>query len=209
MEIAVITTPGEPGHEAKTITTLFDHGLTLLHLRKPKFSIEQTQTLIRSIPKKYYCRIILHYHHRLAASYGLKGVHYTESRRTSELTKIREIRSSHPGFHQSASFHTLEDIKKQGGLFDYVFISPVFYSISKKNHGAAFKLSDLERFLKGTDHKVFALGGINEDRVRKAAALGFSGVAGLGGIWCRKDPVYAFLKLKKAAAGCSRDFTLL
>lgn len=207
MKIAIITSPDEPEHEAEIITRLFQSGLKRLHLRKPLFSIEQTQAFIQKIPKQYYKRIILHHHHCLAVAGNLKGIHYTENQRAREHDTVRRVRRQHPDLHQSASFHDIDDIKNQGIVFDDLFLSPVFDSISKKNHRASFNPSVLKRFLKITDCKVFALGGINEDRVRLAAALGFSGVGILGGIWCQKDPVSAFLKIQKAADKCRGAFT--
>ena len=195
MRIVVISSPYARKDEFEILQRLFHSGLDVFHLRKPDFSIEQTRECLDRIPGKFHNRIILHHHHQLLSTYSLKGLHYTEARRLKEFKQIEQ----QPGTHFSTSFHHIDDIKKQGHIFDYVFLSPVFDSISKKGYKAAFAFERLSAFLKSTQINIMALGGVNEGKIKTIKQLGFYGAALLGAVWQDKHPVDAYLKIKKAA----------
>ncbi len=199
MKIILLSTPSFRDREIDVAVNLFQMGLEIFHLRKPGFSVQQTREYLERIPVAYHSRIILHHHHRLADSFGLMGVHFTESLRIEKSRKIPEIRQQRPRIHLSASFHNMSDIMLLGSIFDYVFLSPVFDSISKENYKAAFDPDDLKAFLKSAPVKVIALGGVEEKRIETVRALGFDGAAVLGAVWNAENPVNAWLKIKKAA----------
>ena len=178
---------------------LFQRGLEIFHLRKPGFSLEQVREYLGGIPEAYHGRIILHHHHRLMEDFGLMGIHFTESLRIEKSGQIPKIRKQHPRIYLSAAFHSFSDINAWGPFFDYVFLSPIFDSISKKNYKAAFDPAELEVFLKSTPVKVMALGGVDEENIKAVRNLGFAGAAVLGAVWNDKDPIGAWLKIKKAA----------
>ena len=82
-------------------------------------------------------------------------------------------------------------------VYDYIFLSPVFDSISKNSHKSSFKKGDITQVLKSSKLKIYALGGINPETAEKAFRMGFDGIAVLGYIWEAKQiPVDAFLKIK-------------
>jgi thiamine-phosphate pyrophosphorylase len=68
---------------------------------------------------------------------------------------------------------------------DYLFLSPVFDSISKENYNSRFPeslLCDLKS--KGIiNEKVIALGGVNKHNISKVKDYGFGGAAVLGALW--------------------------
>jgi thiamine-phosphate pyrophosphorylase len=68
---------------------------------------------------------------------------------------------------------------------DYLFLSPIFDSISKQNYMSRFPESLLyELKEKGVIHeKVIALGGVNKENISKVEDYGFGGAAVLGGLW--------------------------
>lgn len=176
MEFVALTTdrifPGEAG----ALNRLFAEGLPVLHLRKPSATEEESRTLLSQIEPIYMGRIVLHDHFGLVPEFGLKGVH---------LNGRNPVR---PGFgtgHVSRSCHSLAEVARYAQEYDYVFLSPVFDSISKSGYGAAFTH---DRLLAAKDEgvindRVYALGGIDAGNVRKAAAYGFGGVAVLGALW--------------------------
>ena len=56
-----------------------------------------------------------------------------------------------------------------------------------------------EYFSSGNRSPVFALGGIRRNKVKNLLEIGFSGVALLGAVWGRKDPIHAlegFMKVR-------------
>lgn len=67
---------------------------------------------------------------------------------------------------------------------DYLFLSPIFNSISKPNYPAQFPLEQL-RASTIIDDKVIALGGIALERLPLLHGIPFGGVALLGDFWNR------------------------
>ena len=178
MQIIVITRPRFFDGEAAEITQLFDAGLEILHLRKPESGREELEGLISAIPSTYHSRIVLHEHFDLAEKYALRGVHL--NRRNPEVP---------PAYHGavSRSCHSLEEVVHYKAECDYLFLSPIYDSISKEGYGAAFSKEVLrEAKAKGIiDHKVYALGGITGEHLPELLDLGFGGAALLGDIWQR------------------------
>lgn len=182
MKWIIITSPEFLSGEATFISKLFSQGLDLLHLRKPEASLEAYKRLLLQIPKHWYSRIVLHEHFALAEKFGLHGIHL--NRRCSQVPD--SFRGS-----ISCSCHTLEEVKKQKASKDYVFLSPIFDSISKVGYHAAFsptllKQAAIENVI---DEKVIALGGITANNISLVKEWHFGGVALLGDIWKRmSDP---------------------
>ena len=182
MKWIIITSPEFLSGEAVFIDKLFSQGLDLLHLRKPEASLEAYKRLLLQIPKHWYSRIVLHEHFALAEKFGLHGIHL--NRRCSQVPD--SFRGS-----ISCSCHTLEEVKKQKASKDYVFLSPIFDSISKVGYHAAFsptllKQAAVENVI---DEKVIALGGITAKNIPLVKEWHFGGVALLGDIWKRmSDP---------------------
>ena len=182
MKWITITSPEFLSGEAIFIDKLFSQGLDLLHLRKPEASLEAYKRLLLQIPKHWYSRIVLHEHFALAEKFGLHGIHL--NRRCSQVPD--SFRGS-----ISCSCHTLEEVKKQKASKDYVFLSPIFDSISKVGYHAAFsptllKQTAIENVI---DEKVIALGGITANNIPLVKEWHFGGIALLGDIWKRmSDP---------------------
>lgn len=92
------------------------------------------------------------------------------------------------------------------GELDYVFLSPIFPSISKAGYGgtgAAAAFPDADRLasaLAGSRYPVLALGGVTPERFPELAELGFAGAALLGGIWGADYPLQAWEVARDAAA---------
>ena len=182
MKWITITSPEFLSGEAIFIDKLFSQGLDLLHLRKPEASLEAYKRLLLQIPKHWYSRIVLHEHFALAEKFGLHGIHL--NRRCSQVPD--SFRGS-----ISCSCHTLEEVKKQKASKDYVFLSPIFDSISKVGYHAAFSPTSLKQAAieNVIDEKVIALGGITAKNIPLVKEWHFGGVALLGDIWKRmSDP---------------------
>ena len=182
MKWITITSPEFLSGEAIFIDKLFSQGLDLLHLRKPEASLEAYNQLLIQIPEQWHSRIVLHEHFKLAEEYKLHGIHL--NRRCSQVPD---------SFHRSisCSCHTLEEVKKQKDSKDYVFLSPIFDSISKVGYHAAFSPTSLKQAAieNVIDEKVIALGGITANNISLVKEWHFGGVAFLGDIWKRmSDP---------------------
>ena len=75
MKLITITLPVFFEEEAEAITSLFDAGLEILHLRKPGASYEDMEKLLNKLPSEYLERIVTHEHFQLASFLNLKGIH--------------------------------------------------------------------------------------------------------------------------------------
>lgn len=117
--------------------------------------------------------------------------------------------------------------------FDYVFLSPIFESISKPGYGGEREGTGASaQFWRGGDGGdgegsspsrpspalaaallsaresprrlgVVALGGIEPSRLRLVSGLGFEAAAVLGAVWGSEDPVQAWEKVVEAAAAAA------
>ena len=129
MKLILITTPHYFVEEDQIITNLFDEGLDVLHLRKPDTASVYAERLLTLIPEKYRKRIVMHDHFYLKNEYKLKGIH---------LSSRNPIVPDNYSGHVSASCHTLEEVEADKKNCDYVFLSPIFDSISKPGYNSAF-----------------------------------------------------------------------
>ena len=178
MYLIIITEPQFVTNEATIIAQLLHWGVDLIHLRKPESSADDLAKLIEAIPTAYHNRLVLHDHFDLATHFTLHGLHL--NRRNSVLPP------NHKGT-VSQSCHTLDEVKACKTKYDYVFLSPVFNSISKQGYTSAFTPKALSEAKKQglIDQKVVALGGITAANIDKTKYYGFGGVALLGDIWSR------------------------
>ena len=182
MRWITITSPEFLSGEAIFIDKLFLQGLDLLHIRKPDAPLEAYKRLLLQIPKQWYSRIVLHEHFDLAEKFGLHGIHL--NRRCSQVPD--SFRGS-----ISCSCHTIEEVITQKDSKDYVFLSPIFDSISKVGYHTAFSPTSLKQAAieNVIDEKVIALGGITANNIPLVKEWHFGGVALLGDIWKRmSDP---------------------
>ena len=60
MKLIVITTPQFFEGEAEAVTSLFQNGLEMLHLRKPGASAEEMGNFLQQLPMEYMPRIVTH-----------------------------------------------------------------------------------------------------------------------------------------------------
>lgn len=191
MELAIITQENVFDNEPDILNMLFDAGLPLLHLRKPNITKEKMRELVEGIDPIYYDRIVMHDHFELINSYKLKGVH------------LNGRNPEKPQYHNSSisrSCHSLEELQRYRSEYDYMFLSPVFDSISKAGYYGNFRAESLnDAALKGIiNKKIFALGGVSEKTIPLAVEYGFGGVAVLGALWGRysTDGDYKSLKTR-------------
>ena len=194
MELIVITRPDSFAGEAEAINLLFRNGLKRLHLRKPTAKREELETLIRHIPEAYRKRIVLHDFHDLAVEYQLGGIHLNRRNPQPPPQYVGTV---------SCSCHSLEEVRHRKATCSYVFLSPIYDSISKTGYRSAFSLNELRAATGLLDSRVVALGGVDDSRLPELRDLGFGGVAVLGDVWkrTRNDFVAHFRHLMRQTYG--------
>lgn len=182
MKIILITLPDFFASEADAINTMFEQGLPLLHVRKPKATLQKTEELLLSINPKYRPQIVIHNHFSLIDKLSLRGAH---------LGAGRTIDRQHFDRQLSLSCHTIAEVKAKKDNFDYMFLSPIFNSISKTGYASAFTADQLTQASNSgiIDHKVIALGGISPSALPLVKQWRFGGIALLGDVWQHKNPV--------------------
>ena len=176
MKTIAITLPHFFQNEASAINRLFENGIDLLHLRKPDSQIDECRQLLEAVNKRLLQRIVVHDHFELCNEFHLHGIHLNRRNNT--------VPADHHG-SLSCSCHSLEEVIERKPKMDYVFLSPIYDSISKQGYHSAFNDEALRRAsAQGIiDHKVVALGGITRQRIPQLEKYGFGGAAMLGEMW--------------------------
>lgn len=193
----VITNPSAIANEISNIDSLFKEGLSLLHVRKPNFSVIEMAQFIHQIKPEYWDRLVVHHHHDLAKDFGINRIHFSEKNRENSFS----IRSNQKIF--STSTHSIEDFNALENDFEYAFLSPVFTSISKEDYHPKTNLFKALQSRTNHNTKVIALGGIDSKNIQKALENGFDDVALLGSIWTNENPIKQFKLCQQIALSYS------
>ena len=173
MRLIAISLPEFHSDEARQITRLLaDGAFWRVHLRKPGAKPDDLRRLLDSVPAELYPRLSLHDFFDIAEERSLGGVHLN--------SRNPDAPAGWTGM-TSRSCHSTAELKEHAGL-DYLFLSPVFDSISKPGYHSAFSLDSLHASgLLGPN--IFALGGVTPERLPALADAGFGGAAMLGAAW--------------------------
>lgn len=200
MHLLILTQPDFHSYEASILTRLLCLGVDYIHIRKPEATANDVERLIKDIPTEYHNRLVLHDCFELSALFMLHGLHL--NRRNNVLP--HDFKGT-----VSRSCHTLEEVEHYKPMCDYVFLSPIFDSISKQGYASAFTpqvLSDAKR--QGIiDKKVFVLGGITANNIEEIKRYGFGGVVLLGDVWARTSDKNFDDYIKKIVRLCHTEPT--
>ncbi|MFT6850328.1 MAG: thiamine-phosphate pyrophosphorylase [Sphingobacteriales bacterium] len=170
-----------PG-EASIVNSLFEAGMEIFHLRKKDSSEEELSDFLNQINPENWSKIVIH-----GPQKGLT-TNFSECKYHSLISK---------------SVHSPQELEREFGAIDYVFLSPVYESISKLGYKRNWKVEDLKRVLPNfrklnPKAKLIALGGVNSENAFQTLDFGFDDIALLGALW--ENPSMAldsFLKIKK------------
>lgn len=190
MKIIGITSPGTIDNEVSLIEEMLDLGVYKFHIRKPNWSPKKLVPFLQAFDKPYRKKLVLHDLKHWPFSEMFGGVHL-KGRQTDF-----SIRSSVKTL--SRSCHSLLEINKFRNDLDYMFLSPIFDSISKEGYEAAFSPACLEN---ANLKKVYALGGVDKKKMAQVREFGFTGAAILGAVWGAKKPVSEMAKILEGAHG--------
>lgn len=181
MQLVVLSAEHAVKDEATLINRLFEAGMEVFHLRKKTMDEKALATLLEAIDARHHPAIALHQHHRLAAVFGTRRLHFPVQQRlaaaTAELHKLQAA-----GFRLSTSVHSIAALQQLPPVFAYTFLGPVFDSLSKQDYQGRFS----ENFCLRNEQKttaVVALGGITAARIEQVRQMNFDGVAVLGALW--------------------------
>jgi thiamine-phosphate pyrophosphorylase len=191
VQLIVITPETTANNETDIVNALFAYGLQKLHLRKPAATDDELRAYINLINPQYHNRIVLHQHFILVVEFLLGGIHLSSHLRNDELIKNGLKTLNHGTL--SASFHTWDEVRREGGGYHYVFISPVFDSISKPAYKAAVPMEDVVSVKQSLSPcpAIIALGGVEASNIATLKQHCFDGGALLGAVWQAEDPIAA------------------
>ena len=172
MRLVVITQPGFRAGEAETIRELLDGGIDRVHLRKPFAPEAAMRRLLDRLDPAVLPRITPQDRLGLAAEYGAGRVHFN-ARHPEPPQGFRGL--------VSRSCHSLEELEEHAAD-DYLFLSPIFDSISKVGYTARFTAESLlEAAARGiVNDRVLALGGVRPEYLPRIRAYGFGGAPPVG-----------------------------
>lgn len=176
MKIIAITTPKIISDDGYIIRGLLDNGVDIVHLRKPESTVDECRVLLSNLGDEYRGRIVVHDYAELFYEFSLMGVHMNKN--------IRTLPRGYRGL-RTRSCHSFEEVVRYKEECDYLFLSPIFDSISKVGYRSAFDHDSLRQASIGgvIDGRVIALGGVTFDRIDYLKELNFGGVAMSGAIY--------------------------
>ena len=189
MKLIAITPELPIDNETRFIADILDAGFDYVHLRKPDYSLSQLKEYISSIPTQYHSKLKLHSHFSLANEFNVAGLHLNQ--------RFCNIPKGLPdNLTISRSCHAVTELN---GLdnYEYVFLSPIYNSISKRGYASRFSQGDLTEIFKqpATHGKIVALGGIMPFHLVQLSHLGFAGAAFLGYLFNNSDETVLISKL--------------
>ena len=179
MKIIAITPPHAIDDEVVIIKRLLENSVDIVHLRKHQSEFKGVDVIayLHEILSALTCeersKIIIHNYPTLYEEFSLKGIHINKN--------ITSLPEGYNGF-KTRSCHSFEEIERYKNEYDYLFLSPIFDSISKPEYKSPFSHQALQKAsLKGIiNKKVIALGGVTFDKIPYLQSLNFGGVAMIG-----------------------------
>ena len=189
MKLIAITPELPIDNETRFIADILDAGFDYVHLRKPDYSLSQLKEYISSIPTQYHSKLKLHSHFSLANEFNVAGLHLNQ--RFCNIPKgLPDNLTISRSCHAATELNGLDN-------YEYVFLSPIYNSISKRGYASRFSQGDLTEIFKqpATYGKIVALGGIMPFHLVQLSHLGFAGAAFLGYLFNNSDETVLISKL--------------
>lgn len=199
--LIVISSPEAREQEAELVNEMFRNGLQLFHLRKPRFSTRRLASYLQQIHPAYHSKVVIHSHHELCLRFPLRGVHLNHKHKKRGSLRqwllLKYLRFRKPRLTISTGLQSVSDLTANQSRYSYVFLSPIFESISKVGYRSTFNEITLREQLPRLPYDVIALGGVTADNIMKTYDMGFAGAAVLGHIWKSEDPLMTFKHLQE------------
>lgn len=176
MKIIAITSPKVTGDDERIIKGLVNRGIDVVHFRKPDSGIEECRSLLLKLTSGERSKIVIHDYPSLYEEFSLLGIHVNKN--------VTSLPEGYSGL-KTRSCHSFEEVEMYKDDYDYLFLSPIFNSISKQGYMSSFSDAELLQASKEgiIDRKVIALGGVTFDKIPYLKELNFGGVAMIGAIY--------------------------
>jgi thiamine-phosphate pyrophosphorylase len=164
-------------------------GASCVQLREKDIStrefIELAQS-VREILKPAGVPLIINDRVDVALAVGAEGVHIGQSDMPYETTR----RLMGPSAIIGLSVETWEDVEKARALdADYLGVSPVFTTPTKKDTKGAWGIEGLARIRAFVKHPLVAIGGLNQENADAVVMAGADSIAVVSAICSSSDPL--------------------
>ena len=162
-------------------------GCKWVMIREKDLPVGELEKLIKQfirLAEKYSAKLVLNGYPELVVKHNLYGVHLPWG------FSIREVRAI-VGEERlvGVSTHSVEEaIKAEKEGADYITLSPIFKSISKKDYDRTLGLETLGYVAKRVSVPVIALGGITPENAGECVKHGAKGVAVIGTVLLSRNP---------------------
>lgn len=175
----VITSGKLKGNELlKQITSLSAAGVRAIQVREKHMPAGELLNISKSagrIIKRDQTRLIINERLDIAILAGASGIHSTSNGIENEY-----VHKFAPDILSGKSVHSLIEAKKaEKDGFDYIQFGPVFRTPAKVKFGKPQGLKKLGEICNSVEIPVFAVGGINQKRIKKCINAGAYGVAAI------------------------------
>lgn len=171
--LIVITPERNLSREIELLEKIGQAGVYRIHIRKPHLKRDELRGYLKELCQRVDPKLLtIHYDRNLAKEFALGGLH-----------SRAEISKEDDSFIRSCSCHSIKELELTEGM-DYMFLSPIFNSISKSGYSAAFDIDSLKLPI---DRRVVALGGVDGSNIEALAEGEFFSAALLGSIWSDRD----------------------
>ena len=176
MKIIAITSPKVTDADEYIIKGLVNKGIDVVHFRKPDSGIEECRSLLLKLTSGERSKIVVHDYPELYEEFSLLGIHVNKN--------VTSLPEGYSGL-KTRSCHSFEEVEMYKDDYDYLFLSPIFNSISKQGYMSSFSDAELLQASNDgvIDRKVIALGGVTFDKIPYLKELNFGGVAMIGAIY--------------------------
>jgi thiamine-phosphate pyrophosphorylase len=162
----------------KQITALSATGVKAVQLREKNIPAGELLNISKSAGSRINrnkTRLIINERLDIAILAGASGIHST-----SNGIENKYIRKFAPDIVSGKSVHSLIEAKKaEKEGYDYILFGPVYRTPAKVKYGKPQGLKKLSEVCKSVNIPVFAVGGINPQRINKCINAGAYGVAAI------------------------------
>jgi thiamine-phosphate pyrophosphorylase len=178
--------------EIPLIQWAFKNGLDRFHLRKQNASQEEINRLLSYFSAEELAKITIHYHHQLPYTVlPIIGLHYSLDYLRKSCSQEEILTMENIGSSLSFSLHQWNEIQLIPDTCDYVFMSPIYPSISKPGYQNSSLLNEMVINPDNSSIELIGLGGIRPEHLQALNHKGFNGAAILGAVWKGSDPKVA------------------
>jgi thiamine-phosphate pyrophosphorylase len=166
-----------------------DGGVRAVQLREKDLAAGELYHLaiqLRKVTERYDARLLINDRLDVALAVDADGIHLGQ---TSFPVSIAR-RLLGPGKLIGVSTHSLAEITAATGA-DFIVFGPVYFTPSKAAYGEPQGIDRLREAVERSAVPVFAIGGINVERISDVLTTGAFGVAMISAISAAPDPTQA------------------